>query len=72
MAKSLPKRRKIQDVDNVIVVASGKGGVGKSTTSGMNTLKEILFQLMFYVFVFGWLFILEMFNLLIFLLSQAL
>ncbi|RXG54521.1 Iron-sulfur protein NUBPL [Armadillidium vulgare] len=33
MAKSLPKRRKIQDVDNVIVVASGKGGVGKSTTS---------------------------------------
>ncbi|KAB7494483.1 Iron-sulfur protein NUBPL [Armadillidium nasatum] len=33
MAKSLPKRQKIQDVDNVIVVASGKGGVGKSTTS---------------------------------------
>lgn len=33
MARSLPKRSKIPNVENVIVVASGKGGVGKSTTS---------------------------------------
>lgn len=33
MARSLPHRKHIKDVGNVIVVASGKGGVGKTTTA---------------------------------------
>ncbi|CAL4073834.1 unnamed protein product, partial [Meganyctiphanes norvegica] len=33
MARGLPKKTKIQGVENVIAVASGKGGVGKSTTA---------------------------------------
>ena len=35
MAKGLPKKSPIDGVKHVIVVASGKGGVGKSTTAGM-------------------------------------
>lgn len=34
MKRGLPRRSKIPNVDHVIVVASGKGGVGKSTTAG--------------------------------------
>lgn len=37
MAKGLPKKIPIAGVEKVIVVASGKGGVGKSTTAGMLT-----------------------------------
>lgn len=33
MKRGLPKRTKIPNVENIIVVASGKGGVGKSTTA---------------------------------------
>ncbi|KAK3088170.1 hypothetical protein FSP39_015641, partial [Pinctada imbricata] len=33
VSRGLPKRLPIAGVDNVIVVASGKGGVGKSTTA---------------------------------------
>ena len=33
MAKSLPKKKTLDGVKNVILVASGKGGVGKSTTA---------------------------------------
>lgn len=33
MARGLPKRKTIDGVKNVILVASGKGGVGKSTTA---------------------------------------
>ncbi len=33
MAKSLPKKKSLDGVKNVILVASGKGGVGKSTTA---------------------------------------
>lgn len=33
MAKGLPKQKPIVGVKNVILVVSGKGGVGKSTTS---------------------------------------
>lgn len=33
MSKNLPKKRPIDGVKNVILVGSGKGGVGKSTTS---------------------------------------
>ena len=36
MAKGLPKKSPIDGVKNMIVVASGKGGVGKSTTAGMS------------------------------------
>lgn len=34
MARGLPKQKPIAGVKQVIVVASGKGGVGKSTTAG--------------------------------------
>jgi len=33
MAKGLPKRRELEGVSNIVLVASGKGGVGKSTTA---------------------------------------
>ena len=33
MAKGLPKRRELQGVTRTVLVASGKGGVGKSTTA---------------------------------------
>ncbi|KAG4066667.1 hypothetical protein HA402_007303 [Bradysia odoriphaga] len=33
MARSLPKRQELHGVKSIVVVASGKGGVGKSTTS---------------------------------------
>merc|ERR1719481_1374174 len=33
MKRSLPKKKPIPGVDKVILVASGKGGVGKSTTA---------------------------------------
>lgn len=33
MKRGLPKRSSIPNVENIIVVASGKGGVGKSTTA---------------------------------------
>ena len=33
MARSLPHRKQLNDVENIIVVASGKGGVGKTTTA---------------------------------------
>lgn len=33
MGRSLPKRKPIPGVKQIMIVASGKGGVGKSTTS---------------------------------------
>lgn len=33
MGKSLPKQKPIPGVKQIMIVASGKGGVGKSTTS---------------------------------------
>ncbi|XP_011350973.1 uncharacterized protein LOC105287181 isoform X2 [Ooceraea biroi] len=33
MARGLPKRKRIKDVKQILLVASGKGGVGKSTTA---------------------------------------
>ena len=33
MGKNVPKPQPIPGVENVIIVASGKGGVGKSTTA---------------------------------------
>ena len=35
MARGLPKQRPIEGVQKIICVASGKGGVGKSTTTGI-------------------------------------
>lgn len=34
MARSLPKQMPITGVSDIVVVASGKGGVGKSSISG--------------------------------------
>lgn len=34
MAKGLPKKQPLPEVTDIVVIASGKGGVGKSTTSG--------------------------------------
>lgn len=34
MAKGLPKKKPILGVKQILLVASGKGGVGKTTTSG--------------------------------------
>lgn len=34
MARGLPKQKPIPCVKDIILVASGKGGVGKSTTAG--------------------------------------
>lgn len=34
MARGLPKQKPISGVKQIILVASGKGGVGKSTTAG--------------------------------------
>lgn len=36
MQRGLPQKRKIPNVKQVLIVASGKGGVGKSTVSGTN------------------------------------
>ncbi|XP_032687543.1 iron-sulfur protein NUBPL [Odontomachus brunneus] len=33
MARGLPKRKRIKDVKQILLIASGKGGVGKSTTA---------------------------------------
>lgn len=43
MARGLPKQKPIAGVKEVIVVASGKGGVGKSTTAGTHELGFHLF-----------------------------
>lgn len=34
MRKKLPQKKPIKGVKHIILVASGKGGVGKSTTAG--------------------------------------
>lgn len=38
MRKKLPQKKPIKGVEHIILVASGKGGVGKSTTAGEITL----------------------------------
>lgn len=34
MARGLPEKKPLPGVKNIILVASGKGGVGKTTTAG--------------------------------------
>lgn len=38
LARGLPKQSKLNGVQQIIIIASGKGGVGKSTTSGNITI----------------------------------
>lgn len=38
MAKGLPERKPLPGVKRIILVASGKGGVGKTTTAGLYIL----------------------------------
>jgi hypothetical protein len=50
--RGLPKKMPIAGVKNVVVVASGKGGVGKSTTAGnfnfyVLTYQTLVFNLFF-------------------------
>ena len=40
MRRGLPKKWPIAGVKHVVVVASGKGGVGKSTTAGQGQLGQ--------------------------------
>ena len=42
MLRGLPKQKAIEGVKDIVVVASGKGGVGKSTCAGWYTEKEYL------------------------------
>lgn len=41
MQRSLPKIKPINNVKHIVMVASGKGGVGKSTTAGVYAKKII-------------------------------
>lgn len=43
MSRGLPKQKPIEGVKQVLVIASGKGGVGKSTTAGRPPLLIVLF-----------------------------
>lgn len=42
MSRGLPKQKPIPGVKHVLVVASGKGGVGKSTTAGITDTSILL------------------------------
>lgn len=54
MARGLPKQKPIAGVKEVIVVASGKGGVGKSTTAGRHDCGFLVISKLFVVrFRFG-------------------
>jgi Mrp family chromosome partitioning ATPase len=44
MARGLPKQKPITGVKHIILVASGKGGVGKSTTAGEFSLIEAILK----------------------------
>lgn len=42
MKRGLPKVKPIPGVKNIILIASGKGGVGKSTTTGITHCSHII------------------------------
>jgi hypothetical protein len=52
MARGLPKQKPITGVKQIILVASGKGGVGKSTTAGEFDFKEMLKYFTSLTFIF--------------------
>lgn len=45
MARGLPEKKPLPGVKNIILVASGKGGVGKTTTAGIIYLYSLSFVL---------------------------
>ncbi|XP_015420975.1 PREDICTED: iron-sulfur protein NUBPL-like isoform X2 [Myotis davidii] len=45
MSRGLPKQKPIEGVKQVIVVASGKGGVGKSTTAVVQPFRYLTLHL---------------------------
>ena len=42
MLRGLPKRKAIEGVKDIVVVGSGKGGVGKSTCAGLYWERKFL------------------------------
>lgn len=42
MARGLPKQKPIPGVKNILLIASGKGGVGKSTTAGEDVFQAFI------------------------------
>ena len=42
MARGLPKKKPIPGVKSIVLVSSGKGGVGKSTTAGKDNICRII------------------------------
>lgn len=53
MARGLPKKKSIEGVKNIILVVSGKGGVGKSTTAGWSAMFIAYFLLTFLLLIFS-------------------
>ena len=46
MARGLPKKQPIKGVDKIVLVASGKGGVGKSTTAGKEFCTSLMVEIL--------------------------
>lgn len=51
MARGLPKKKPIPGVKDILIVASGKGGVGKSTTAGqLMFIDSVVCVILYYQF----------------------
>lgn len=42
MGKGLPQKKNLPGVKNIVLIASGKGGVGKSTTAGVHSSFNVI------------------------------